>query len=220
MTLTEPSGQHAQRIADVIAKWSPGGAAHALNEEQGAQQHFIELCTVLGVAPPSGDDDYLFEKGTLLLGQRRGYADVFKRGCFGWENKAPGKPLDAALRPLMIYALALDNPPLLIVSDRPRIEIHTHFNGTPSERHVVTLAQLADPARRELLRRASRRPTASSRHAPTGRSPKRRPTPLPPTPSGCARPPWLACTIEVIRTRGHRLDLGHLPFHRNGSAPC
>lgn len=33
MTLTEPSGPHAQRIADFIAKWSPGGAAHALNEE-------------------------------------------------------------------------------------------------------------------------------------------------------------------------------------------
>lgn len=68
----------------------------------------------------------------------------------------------------MIYALALDNPPLLIVSDRLRIEIHTHFNGTPSERHVVTLAQLADPARRELLRRCfeahdSFKPTRTNR---------------------------------------------------------
>jgi len=97
MTLPEPSGQHAQRIAEFIAKCSPGGAAHALNEEQGAQQHFIELCALLGVAPPAGDDDYLFEKGAMLLGQRRGYADVFKRGCFAWENKAPGKPLDAAV---------------------------------------------------------------------------------------------------------------------------
>ncbi len=53
----------------------------------------------------------------------------------------------------MTYALALDNPPLLIVSDRLRIEVYTHFNGTPSECHVVTLAQLGDPAKRELLRR-------------------------------------------------------------------
>ena len=117
----------------------PGGSSFALNEEQGAQQHFVELCAVLGVPAPVGGDDYLFEKNTLVLGSRHGYADAFKRGFFAWENKAPGKPIDAALRQLMTYALALDNPPLLIVSDRLRIEIHTHFNGTPSERHVVMI---------------------------------------------------------------------------------
>lgn len=122
MNAADANDLRPRRIADFITRWSAGGAAHALNEQQGAQQHFIELCALLGVAPPSGDDDYLFEKGALLLGQRRGYADVFKRGCFAWENKAPGKPLDAALRQLMGYALALDNPPLLVVSDRLRIE--------------------------------------------------------------------------------------------------
>ena len=154
MPTTEPT---PQRIAEFTARWGAGGPGYALNEEQGAQQHFIELCALLGVAAPEGGDDYLFEKGMLTYqghaGQRRGYADVFKRGHFAWENKAPGKPLDAALRQLMIYALALDNPPLLIVSDRLRIEIHTHFNGTPSERHIVTLEQIGDPAKRELLRR-------------------------------------------------------------------
>ena len=151
-----------QHIADFIARWGPAGPAYRLNEEQGAQQHFIELCAVLGVRSPEGGDDYLFEKGMLGYathgGQRRGYADVFKRGCFAWENKAPGKPLDAALRQLMTYALALDNPPLLIVSDRLRIEIHTHFNGTPSERHVVAIEELGDPAKRELLRRCFEAP--------------------------------------------------------------
>ena len=149
-------------VSEFIDKWGPGGASHALNEEQGAQQHFIELCVLLGVPAPAGGDDYVFEKGMLAYpghaGQRRGYADVFKRGHFAWENKAPGKPLDAALRQLMNYAMALDNPPLLIVSDRMRIEIHTHFTGTPSEQHVVTLAQLADPAKRELLRRCFTEP--------------------------------------------------------------
>ena len=87
---------------------------------------------MLGVPAPVGGEDYVFEKGTLALGQQRGFADVFKRGHYAWEYKAPGKPLDAALRQLMMYALALDNPPLLIVSDWLRIEIHTHFNGTPS----------------------------------------------------------------------------------------
>ena len=65
-------------IAEFIAKWGPGGASFGLNEEQGAQQHFIELCAVLGVTTPAGGDDYVFEKGMLVLGQRRGYADVFK----------------------------------------------------------------------------------------------------------------------------------------------
>ena len=86
-----------QLIAEFIAKWGHGGAARHLNEEQGAQQHFIELCAVLGVSAPQGGEDYVFEKGMLALGQRRGYADVFKRGHFAWENKAPGKPLDATV---------------------------------------------------------------------------------------------------------------------------
>ena len=142
-----------QRIADFLNKWGPGGLGYHLNERQGAQQHFVELCDVLDVPAPVGGEDYVFEKGTLSLGQQRGFADVFKRGHFAWEYKAPGKPLDAALRQLMMYALALDNPPLLIVSDRLQIQVHTHFNGTPSQRHVVKLEELGDPARRELLRR-------------------------------------------------------------------
>jgi type I restriction-modification system DNA methylase subunit len=145
-----------------ISKWGLGGPGFDLNERQGAQQHFIELCGLLGVAAPTGTndgrDDYLFEKGTLALGQQRGFADVFKRGCFAWEYKAPGRPLGPALSQLMRYALALENPPLLVVSDRLLIEIHTHFNGTPSEQHVVALHELADPAKRELLRRAFEAP--------------------------------------------------------------
>jgi hypothetical protein len=60
----EASANRPQRIADFIARWSPGGAAHALNEEQGAQQHFIELCAlpawrrpaaaIAGVEPRAG----------------------------------------------------------------------------------------------------------------------------------------------------------------------
>ncbi len=147
------SQEQQQRLDDFLRKWGVGGLGYGLNERQGAQQHFVELCAVLGVPAPVGGEDYVFEKGTLALGQQRGFADVFKRGHFAWEYKAPGKPLDAALRQLMMYALALDNPPLLIVSDRLRIEIHTHFNGTPSERYAIKLEDLGDPAKRELLRR-------------------------------------------------------------------
>ena len=128
--------------AEFIAKWGPGGSAAQLNEEQGAQSHFLDLCQLLGVPRPGDDvgDEYLFERQSLVLGQARGYADVFYRNHFAWENKAPGKNLDAALRQLQQYSLALSNPPLLVVCDRLVIRIHTQFNGHPSETHTVRLA--------------------------------------------------------------------------------
>jgi len=88
---------------DLIAKWGPGGPASGLNEEQGAQSHFLGLCDVLSVAKPGSEPGYLFEQGSRLAGQASGYADVYKRGAFTWENKAPGKNLDAALRQLQAH---------------------------------------------------------------------------------------------------------------------
>jgi hypothetical protein len=136
-----------------IATWGPGGPASGLNEEQGAQSHFLDLCELLGVAKPGSEPGYLFEQGSRLAGQASGFADVYKRGAFAWENKAPGKNLDAALRQLQTYSLALDNPPLLVVCDRLSIRIHTQFNGHPSERHDIALADLAQHDKRELLKR-------------------------------------------------------------------
>lgn len=136
-----------------IAKWGPGGPAYHLNEEQGAQSHFIDLCDLLGVPRPGTEPGYLFEQGGQVTGQRRGYADVYKRGAFAWENKAPGVNLDTALRQLLGYTLALDNPPLLVVCDRLLIRIHTQFNGHPSERHDIALADLEQHDQRELLKR-------------------------------------------------------------------
>ena len=154
--------------AEFIAKWGPGGPAYALNEEQGAQSHFLDLCELLDVPKPGSADDYLFERRSLQLGEARGYADVFYRDHFAWENKAPGKNLDAALRQLQQYSLALSNPPLLVVCDRLVIRIHTQFNGHPSETHTVRLDQLDQPGARELLRRLwtapeSFRPRATNR---------------------------------------------------------
>ena len=95
---------------DFHAKWGTGGTAAGLNERQGAQAHFMDLCALLGVSTPGssqqdGADDYIFEQDTLLLGEARGYADVFKRGFFAWENKAPGKDLDKALKQLLGYRM-------------------------------------------------------------------------------------------------------------------
>ena len=78
-----------------IAKWgAPGGVpgpAYALNEEQGAQSHFLDLCELLGVPKPGSLEGYRFEEKSTVIGGKTGYADVFMRGIFGWENKAPAK---------------------------------------------------------------------------------------------------------------------------------
>jgi hypothetical protein len=139
--------------SDFKYKWGPGGAAYDLNERQGAQSYFLDLCTLLGVPAPGTQDGYVFEKQTLALGQTRGFADVFYKNRFAWENKAPGKNLDAALRQLLGYSLALDNPPLLVVCDRLEIRVHTQFNGHPSVTHTVKLADITNPAAQQLLRR-------------------------------------------------------------------
>jgi hypothetical protein len=145
-------------FTDFFAKWGTDGTAASLNERQGAQPHFMDLCALLGVPTPgssAGDEDnYLFEQSTLLLGQARGYADVFKRGCFAWENKKPGRNLDDALKQLRNYAAALDNPPLLVVSDRAIIRVHTQFTGHPSTTHEIKLADLEHPEKRALLKNA------------------------------------------------------------------
>ncbi len=142
---------------DFIAKWAaPGGAAgpaYALNEEQGAQSHFLDLCELLGVPKPGSAEGYRFEEKSAVIGGKTGYADVFMRGVFAWENKAPGKNLDAALKQLLTYSLALSNPPILVVSDRLLIRIHTQFTGHPSQTHTVAIDELDQPDKLALLRR-------------------------------------------------------------------
>lgn len=144
--------------SEFIGKWAAGGPAFHLNEEQGAQTYFLDLCQVLAVPTPASThgeqrDDYIFERQTLQLGAKRGYADVFYRDHFAFEAKAPGKDLDVALKQLLSYSLALSNPPLLVVCDRLTLRIHTQFNGHPSETHVVLLHQLDQPEKRSLLKR-------------------------------------------------------------------
>jgi hypothetical protein len=131
-----------------------------LNERAGAQAHFIDLCRVLGVPEPGDPEAYCFERGlsktgsTATAGRPRtdGFADVWLRGHFAWEYKAPGRSLEGALKQLMMYALPLENPPLLVVSDRQHIEVHTHFTGTPSERHSFALEDITRPEVQQRLR--------------------------------------------------------------------
>jgi hypothetical protein len=141
---------------DFVRKWGPGGSASDLTERAGAQSHFIDLCRVLGVPEPDDPNRYCFERGVTktgsAAGRTDGFADVWLKGHFAWEYKAPGKSLEGALRQLMMYALPLESPPLLVVSDRLRLEVHTHFTGTPSERHVFAVEDIARPEVQQRLR--------------------------------------------------------------------
>ncbi|MEF8723402.1 MAG: DNA methyltransferase [Candidatus Accumulibacter delftensis] len=121
-----------------IARWK----SNPLSERAGAQSYFNDLCALLDVPPPNDPNNYCFERGATRTGAGHGWADVWLRNHFAWENKAPGRNLADALKQLMTYALALDNPPLLVVCDREIIQIHTHFTGTPSEVHTILLADI------------------------------------------------------------------------------
>ncbi|MDR2364346.1 MAG: N-6 DNA methylase [Zoogloeaceae bacterium] len=137
-----------------IARWKNND----LTERAGAQAHFDDLCDLLGVDKPRDPENYCFERGAKKAGGGDGWADVWKRGHFGWENKKPGRDLKAALRQLTDYALNLDNPPLLIVCDRENIEIHTAFTGYPDEVTYIRLEDLTFDAAREKLRWAFEEP--------------------------------------------------------------
>lgn len=139
---------------DFIAKWR----AAELKERSASQSHFNDLCALLGVIDPITADPtgewFAFEKGASKTSGGEGWADVWRKGCFAWEYKGPRKDLDKAFSQLLQYSVALENPPLLIVSDMDRIRIHTNWTNTVQEVHEFTLEDLLDGQSREKLKRA------------------------------------------------------------------
>jgi len=129
-----------------IQKWK---RASNLNERSASQSHFNDLCTLIAEPSPTDADPhgswYTFEKGATKVGSGKGWADVWKKGCFAWEYKGKHKDLNAALSQLQRYAIALDNPPLLVVSDMETITIHTNFNNSIHEEHRIDLDDLVHP---------------------------------------------------------------------------
>jgi hypothetical protein len=131
--------------AGFVRKWGAGGRAAKLSERAGAQSHFRDLCSVLRVDSPDDPENYCFERHFRKKGDdSSGYADVWKRGCFAWEYKAPKGDLRKALDQLLRYAHALDNPPLLVVSNRDVIEVHSHFTGQTSQRRTYEQSAITD----------------------------------------------------------------------------
>ena len=141
-----------------IAKWR----AAELKERSAAQEHFIDLCRLLGEPTPAeadpGGEHYCFERGARKDTGGEGWADVWKRHCFAWEYKGRRANLDAAFDQLRQYALALENPPLLVVSDMARFRLRTNWTNSVSETHEFTLDDLADAAVRDKLKWAMSEP--------------------------------------------------------------
>ena len=137
---------------EFIAKWQ----ASELKERSAAQSHFNDLCQLLDEPTPTESDPtgdrYCFERGARKDTGGDGWADVWKRHHFAWEYKGKHADLDAAFKQLRQYALALENPPLLIVSDMARFRIRTNWTNSVSQTHQFTLEDLADAANRNKLK--------------------------------------------------------------------
>lgn len=137
-----------------VEKWR----ASSLKERSAAQEHFIDLCALLDERTPAEADPdgswYTFEKGASKTGGGDGYADVWRRDCFAWEYKGKHKDLHAAFAQLLGYRIALENPPLLIVSDMETIRLHTNFTYTVQQIHEFTLDDLLLQDKRRMLKRA------------------------------------------------------------------
>lgn len=70
-----------------VAKWKRS----ALKESASDREHFIDLCHLVGHETPAEADatgaSFAFQYGATKLSGGQGFADVFKRGFFGWEYK-------------------------------------------------------------------------------------------------------------------------------------
>jgi type II restriction/modification system DNA methylase subunit YeeA len=138
--------------SEFIRKWK----AANLKERSAAQEHFLDLCKLLEERTPADADPlgewYCFERGASKLAGGDGWADVWKRGCFGWEYKGKHKDLKAAYVQLQQYSVALENPPLLVVCDMERFRIHTNWTNTVQEIYDFTLDDLHEPDQRQRLK--------------------------------------------------------------------
>jgi hypothetical protein len=153
--------------AEFKRKWS----RYQGKETSAYQGHFDDLCRLLGQptpaeADPSGSEFFCYQKrvvkdaelfnveGPTDAGEptERGFADVWKKGCFAWEYKGKKKSLDEAYKQLLRYRESLLNPPLLVVCDFDRYIVKTNFNGTVQEVYEFTNDQIDRPENVRTLR--------------------------------------------------------------------
>ena len=154
-------------LAEFKKKW----LRYRGKETSAYQEHFNDLCRLLeqktpAEADPSGSDWFCFQKrvvkdmelftveesGAESEASERGFADVWRKGCFAWEYKGKRKNLDDAYKQLLRYRESLLNPPLLVVCDFERFIIRTNFNGTVQETYDFDLAHIDQPRNWRVLR--------------------------------------------------------------------
>jgi type II restriction/modification system DNA methylase subunit YeeA len=137
---------------EFISKWRNV----ELKERTASQSHFNDLCRLLQIEDPISADPkgewFTFEKGATKTSGGEGWADVWRSGCFAWEYKGKAANLDKAFDQLLRYSIALESPPLLIVSDMARVRIHTNWTNTVQQVHEIAIEELADGKKRDLLR--------------------------------------------------------------------
>jgi type II restriction/modification system DNA methylase subunit YeeA len=143
---------------EFVDKWRRS----SLKERSASQEHFIDLCRILGHPTPAKADPegatFTFEKGAGKRTGGQGWADVWKKGCFAWEYKGKHRDLDAAYEQLQLYRDALLNPPLLIVSDMETIVVHTNFTNTIKQTFPLALDDLLTREGLATLRNAFEHP--------------------------------------------------------------
>jgi type II restriction/modification system DNA methylase subunit YeeA len=118
----------------------------SLSERSGAHSHFLDLCQMLGEPHPAASDAvgerYAFEKHVSRTSGGKGFADVWLRDHFAWEYKGRHQNLAAAYKQLNDYREDLMNPPLLVVCDMNRFEVHTNFGKTKKRVYRFDLRDL------------------------------------------------------------------------------
>ncbi|MXY46546.1 MAG: class I SAM-dependent DNA methyltransferase, partial [Chloroflexi bacterium] len=143
---------------EFYAKWRRSRG----QEAAGAQEWFIDLCRVVGHGTPNELDPmqswFTFERSLREASGRLGRADVYKQGYFAWEFKGLHRDLNEAYSQLQRYREALNNPPILAVSDFQTIEIHTNFTNKVSEVHTIPISELDEPENIDLLRNVFNEP--------------------------------------------------------------
>ena len=136
MTLSPAGGMTVPQFQE---KWRNA----TLSERAGSQSHFNDLCRLLSVPTPTDADPaghfYTFERGAEKSGGGKGWADVWFRGHFAWEYKGHHANLKKAYDQLLQYREDLENPPLLVVCDLDRFEIHTNFTGAAKKVYAFAL---------------------------------------------------------------------------------
>ena len=144
--------------AQFARKW----IASTATERQASQEHFLDLCALVDEATPNeadpAGDFYAFEKGASRTSAGDGFADVWLKNKFGWEYKGKRKDLREAYKQLLDYHEALGQPPLLVVCDLERFEVHTKWTRFESWTYEFDLTHLTSDEPVRVMGRSGEQP--------------------------------------------------------------